>query len=110
VFLFYYCFILFYYYFHYYYYYFYCFVLLVLLLSLLLLLLLLFYYYFIARAIFWGNDYVFFLVCICLIVQDCVLGITLYFDGFIWIYCDSPGCIKARIWLCLMYDHVILCS
>ena len=46
----------------------------------------------------------------CLVVQDCVLGITLCFDGFMWIYCDSLGCIKARIWLHLMYDHVILCS
>jgi len=46
----------------------------------------------------------------CLVVQDYVLGITLYFDGFVWIYCDSPRCIEAKIWLGLMYDHVLLCS
>jgi len=46
----------------------------------------------------------------CVVVQDFVFGITLCFDGFMWIYCDSPGCMKARICLCFMYDHVILCT
>jgi len=32
-----------------------------------------------------------------LVVQDRVLGITLCFDGFMWIYCDSPRCMTARI-------------
>ena len=39
-----------------------------------------------------------------------MLGLTLCFDSFMWIYCDSSGCMNARIWLCLMYNHVILCS
>ena len=39
----------------------------------------------------------------CLVVQDCVLGITLYFDGFMYIYFDSRGCIKARI-LLVVFD------
>jgi len=46
----------------------------------------------------------------CLVVQDCVLGIILCFDGFMWVYHDSPRCIKTRILLCFMYDHVILCT
>jgi len=46
----------------------------------------------------------------CLVIQNCVLDITLCFDGFMWIYCDFPRCIKARIRLFFMYDHVILCS
>jgi len=105
---------------YYYYYYYYYFVLLVLLFSLFLFLL----FRFIIVIIFiiiiitiWLPVRYFWAMVICsswfvhcLIVQDYVLGITLCFDGFMWIYCDSPGCMKARIWLCFMYDHVILCT
>jgi len=39
-----------------------------------------------------------------MILLSLLFIITLCFNGFMWIYCDSPGCIKERIWLCLMYD------
>jgi len=90
--------------------YYYCLILLLLLLLLLLFYLTSIIAYFIACAIFGSNGYVFFLVCIFFGCIDCVLSITFFFLWIMWIYCNSSECIKVRIWLSLMYDHVILCG
>ena len=89
----YYCFILFYYYFHYYYFYFYCFFFIIIIIVIIVYFHYYDYYYFIARATFWDNDYVFFLVCILFGCPGLCVG---YNTLFWWFYVNL-------LWLFGMY-------
>jgi len=90
------------------------FVLLLLLLSLLLLLLLLFLL--LSLLLFYCPcDILGQWLCVIpgLILFGCpglCIGYITFFDSFMWIYIDSSVCMKSRIWLCFMYNHVILCT